>query len=61
MILEFNITKNDRIKIDEISFEGNDAFSDKKLRKQLKGTKKKGTFLKKSKYIEKDYEEDKKN
>jgi len=61
VILAFDIDKKDRVKIDDISFTGNEALSKKKLKKLLKGTKKKGTFLKKSKYIEKDYEEDKKN
>ncbi len=59
--LVFEIMKNDRIKIDEIDFEGNEAFSDKRLRRLMKGTKKKGTFLRKSKFLEEDYEEDKKN
>jgi len=59
--LIFNINKNDRVKIQEIAFIGNENVKDKKLRKLLKGTKKKGTFLKKSKFIESDYEDDKRN
>ncbi len=61
VILVFEMDKRDRVKIDNVVFDGNEALSDRKLRKLLKGTKKKGTFLKKSKFIEKDFEEDKKN
>ncbi len=55
-----NIKKGDRVKIKEIVFEGNEQLSDKKLRKALKNTKQKltGRFWKKSKFIQKDYEED---
>lgn len=59
--LEFNIDKKDRVKIDDIAFSGNESVSDKKLRKLFKGTKKKGTFFKKSKFIEDDFEDDKKS
>ena len=58
-----NIDKGERIKIKKISFQGNEVFSDKKLKSKLKNTKKK--FLmrlwKKSKFIEKDFDEDKDN
>ncbi len=60
IIIEFVVNPKEKVKIEEISFEGNVKFSDKKLRKQLKKTKQKGTLLKKSKFIETDYEEDKK-
>lgn len=55
-----SINKGDKVKISDIIFEGNNQLSDKQLRKALKSTKKKrlGRFWKKSKYIEKDYEED---
>jgi outer membrane protein insertion porin family len=55
-----NIKKGDRVKIKRIVFEGNEQLSDKKLRKALKNTKRKvtGRFWKKSKFIQKDYEED---
>jgi len=59
--LIFNIDKKDRVKIEEINFNGNTAVKEKKLRKLMKGTKRKGTFLKKSKFIAKDYKEDKRN
>jgi len=61
VLLEYNIIKNDKVKIDDITFNGNTVLKDKKLRKLLKKTKKKGTFLKNSKYIKKQYEEDKDN
>ncbi|WP_416439861.1 outer membrane protein assembly factor [Leeuwenhoekiella sp. A16] len=56
-----NIEKSDRVKIDDIVFEGNEQLSDAKLRKQMKNTKKKNLirFWKRSKYIADDYEEDK--
>jgi len=52
-----NIDKGNRVKIKQISFSGNSALSDKKLRKTLKKTKQKffGRFWRKSKYIEEDY------
>lgn len=55
-----SIDKGDKVKISDIIFEGNEQLSDKKLRKALKSTKKKrlGRFWKKSKYIQKDYEQD---
>jgi outer membrane protein insertion porin family len=59
IILEFAIDQKTKVKIQEITFENNTNFSDKKLRKKLKSTKQKGTLFKKSKYVEKDYEEDK--
>jgi outer membrane protein insertion porin family len=59
--LEFLIEKNEKIKIGDIVFNGNEGISDRKLRKKMKNTKKKGTPLRKSKYIVKDFEEDKTN
>lgn len=61
IVLRVEVDKGDKIKIDAIDFNGNVAMSDKKLRKKLKSTKQKGTFLKKSKYQKDKYEEDKKN
>ncbi len=55
-----DVDKGDRIKIDEIDFVGNKDISDKKLRKQMKSTKQKGTLLKKSKFVQADFKEDKK-
>ncbi len=55
-----NVNKGEKVKIRRIDFEGNDKFSNAKLRKSLKKTKKKqfGRLWKKSKYIEEDYSED---
>ncbi len=54
------IDKGEKVKIDKITFNGNEKLSDKKLRKAMKNTKKKNflRFLKRSKYIEEDYKED---
>ncbi len=58
--LSINIDKKKRVKIGEISFSGNEYFTDKKLRHQLKSTKKKNlNFFKASKYISSKYDEDK--
>ncbi|MGB3143842.1 MAG: POTRA domain-containing protein, partial [Maribacter sp.] len=55
-----NVKKGDKVKIKNITFEGNQELSDKNLRKALKSTKQTrfGRFWKKSKYIEEDYQED---
>lgn len=54
------IDKGDRIKIKNITFHGNSALSDKKLRKQLKKTKQKGIMqiFSPSKFVEDLYETD---
>lgn len=55
-----NINKGSKVKIRNITFEGNKKISSKKLRKALKNTKQKAPyrFWKKSKYIAADYKED---
>ena len=55
-----NIDKGDKIKIRKIAFEGNEKFSDKKLRKAMKNTKQINPIriLKASKFIKKKYDED---
>lgn len=61
--LSFVVKKNGRVKIKTIDFEGNTVFTDKKLRRAMKDTKKKrwwGLF-KPSKYIQSIYKEDHKN
>ncbi len=58
--LLIDVEKNDKVKISQVNFDGNVAISDKKLRKQLKDTKKKGTFLKRSRFVKEKYEDDKK-
>ncbi len=58
--LYIDIKKNDRVKIEEIIFEGNEVFTNKKLRRVLKKTKQRDlNIFKGSKYIEDDYKEDK--
>ena len=59
--LVVKVDRGEPVKIDAITFKGNDVFKGAKLRKKLKNTKKKrpGRFWKKSKYIAKDFEEDK--
>ncbi len=58
-----NVDLGERVKIKDIDFEGNKIFSDKKLRSQLKKTKKSFPlrFWKKSKLLEEEYAEDKQN
>ncbi len=55
-----NIEKNDKVKIKEINFIGNEKLSDKKLKKAMKETKQKNflRFLKRSKYVKDNYKED---
>ncbi|SNR70884.1 outer membrane protein assembly factor BamA [Lutibacter flavus] len=55
-----HIDKGEKVKIKNITFDGNEAFSDKKLRKAMKNTKKSmfGRFWKGSKYIDADFKED---
>ncbi|MBO4615469.1 MAG: outer membrane protein assembly factor BamA [Bacteroidales bacterium] len=62
VILVFDINKHERIKIQEIIFEGNNSIKDAKLRRKMKETKRKRwyTFFKASKYIPKNYADDKK-
>ncbi len=61
MILDINMDRNHKIKISNIFIEGNEDFSDKKVKKALKSSKEKRlkNLLKSSKYIEKKWEEDK--
>lgn len=61
IVLEFAIDRNERIKVQDIAMTGNEAASDKKLRKQMKNTKLKRRFLASSKFIKDDYETDKKS
>lgn len=58
--LEFDIQPGERVKVEDIIFEGNRAFSSRKLRKKLKNTKRKGTLFRKTKFVPSEYEEDKK-
>ncbi|HCC69626.1 MAG TPA: outer membrane protein assembly factor BamA [Bacteroidales bacterium] len=57
--LNVHIDKNERVKIKDIVFEGNEAYSDKRLRRVMKNTKKKNlNIFKASKYVKDLYEED---
>ena len=60
VILNVHVDKNDRIKIKDVFFEGNEVFTDKRLRREMKNTKKKNlNFFKASKFIEEKFKEDK--
>ncbi len=57
------IDKGERVKVDNIRINGNSQFTDSKVRAAMKNTKKRKVwrFWKRSKYIKKDYQEDKEN
>ncbi len=57
--LVIDIHKGKRVKISKIKFSGNEHFSDRKLRKQMKETKAWTRIFSKSKYIESKFIEDK--
>jgi outer membrane protein insertion porin family len=62
IMLNIHVDKNDRVKISDILFHGNEQFSDSRLRREMKNTKKRNlNFFKASKYIEDKYAEDKKS
>ena len=59
--MTININKGEKVKIKEINFEGNEKFSNWKLRRKMKKTKQKFflRFWKRSKLIPEEYEADK--
>lgn len=58
--LTFEIKKNKKVKIKDISFDGNLVFKDKRLRRTLKKTHRRDlNIFKASKFVENDYNEDK--
>jgi outer membrane protein insertion porin family len=61
--LVVNVDKGERVKIENIEIIGNNAFSDAKIKRALKGTKEQNffRFWKRSKFIPQKYEEDKEN
>lgn len=60
VILTINVDKKDKVKISDITFDGNEYFKASRLRKQLKGTKIKNlNFFRSSKFINDKFEEDK--
>lgn len=62
VVLNIYIEKNKKVKIDDIVFEGNEVYSDKRLRKVMKNTKKRNlNIFKGSKFVNETYKEDKEN
>ncbi len=61
VILTIDVNKQHKIKINEIYFDGNQVFSDAKLRHTMKNTKRKTWYniFKASKYVENSFDEDK--
>lgn len=60
--LIFNIDKGPKVRISDITFEGNDNIIDRKLRRAMKNTKRRDlNFFKASKFVENDFEEDKRS
>ncbi len=60
VILSVNVDKNEKVKIGDIAFVGNEYFPDSKLRRQLKGTKVRNiNIFRSSKYIGEKFAEDK--
>ncbi len=60
VILNIHVDKNDKIKISDIVFVGNETFTEVRLRRVMKNTKKKNiNFFKASKYIDDKFNEDK--
>ncbi len=57
--LVFDVDRGDRVKIQAIDFSGNDNVKEKKLRKELENSKKKGRIFGSSKFIQNEYEGDK--
>ncbi|MBN2481725.1 MAG: outer membrane protein assembly factor BamA [Bacteroidales bacterium] len=57
--IDMHVDKGKKVKIEEITFHGNEAFSDKRLRRALKNTKQINmNIFKGSKYLESNYKED---
>jgi outer membrane protein insertion porin family len=60
IILTVNVDKKEKVKIADITFVGNENFTEKQLRHKMKNTKKKNfNFFKASKYVSEKYDEDK--
>ena len=54
-----NIDKGERVKVEDITFSGNENAKDKKLRKEMENTKRKKRLFASSKFIKPDFEDDK--
>ncbi len=59
--LEFQIERNEKIKVEDITFSGVTNTSAKRLRKAMENTKRRKKFLTASKFIEEDYNADKRS
>lgn len=59
VVVIFDADRGERIKIEDIEFEGAENANEKKLARKLKNTKAKGRLFGSSKLVRKDYEEDK--
>jgi outer membrane protein insertion porin family len=60
VVLNIYVEKNKRVKIDDIVFEGNEVYSDKRLRRVMKKTKKRNlNIFKSSKFVSASFKEDK--
>lgn len=60
VILSINVDKKEKVKIGELDFVGNEFFTDKKLARQMKGTKQKSiNFFHSAKFIGDKFREDK--
>ena len=61
MLLDFQVTKNEKMKIQSINIEGNSALSDTKLKRMLKNTREKKIWRvwKASRFTKSDYKTDK--
>jgi outer membrane protein insertion porin family len=59
--LVFDIDRADRVKVQDVTFTGNDNISKRKLQKKMEKTKRKLKIFSSSKLVQKDYEEDKKS
>lgn len=59
VLLVFDIDRGSRVKIDDITFTGNNSVAAKKLRKQMKNTRRKRKIFASSKLIKDDFETDK--
>jgi outer membrane protein insertion porin family len=61
VIMNIDIDKNERVRISEINFAGNENFSDRRLQRVMKNTRERNlrNLLKSSKYVGADFREDK--
>lgn len=60
VILNIHVDKNDKVKISDIFFRGNEQYSDKRLRRVMKNTKQKDlNIFKGSKFVDDKFKEDK--